>query len=226
MNPRYRSQCVDFVTSSDDRKLIKFELPEPTYIEYIHVYGKPYAEAGLCADTMSNRYFYQRKYRISPNDDWSDPQGARCNKNLPNDLIDFAHQPDLSLIYPTGNCSNLKRCYDLSVLNGDATKCNSTIKNKYFFIQTMWTDYPFSVCGVGIFTCYCSNYVASRESTFQPTKEEFDFSSLKASSATTISRNIDFTLPTYTGECRNACTISMNATVDQSIAQYIKASVV
>ena len=101
MNPRYRSECVDFETSSSETKTVRFDLPEPVYIEYIHAYTKPYAEAGSCASTMSNRYFHSRKYRISPTDDADHPERKVCGLDTPS-FIDFEDAPDITLISPAG----------------------------------------------------------------------------------------------------------------------------
>ena len=134
----------------------------------------------------------------------------------------------LDEISPSEECNSLKKCFNLSVLVGDASTCPTSLNQKYqyLWIKIRETDYEFSLCGIGIFTCHCSDYIASRVSTFEPTEEEFDFTTLKDSSVTTISRTIDFTLPTRTGGCRNACTFSMSATVDESVAEYIEASFV
>ena len=90
MNPRYRSECVDFETSSNSTKTVRFDLPEPAYIEYIHVYSKPYAVAGSCFDSMSYKYFHSRKYSISPTKDWFHADREYCGIGTPSN-IDFAY---------------------------------------------------------------------------------------------------------------------------------------
>ena len=107
MNPRYRAECIDFETSSSSSRFVRFDLPEPVYIEYIHTYSKPYAIAGSCVNTMSNRYFYSRKYNVTPGTAWNDPDRALCERTNPKKSIDFANEPDISLISPNGECNDL-----------------------------------------------------------------------------------------------------------------------
>ena len=102
---------------------------------------------------------------------------------------------------------------------GGSVECPTGFKSAYVIIQmkspkpNWFISYPV-LCNVGIFTCPCSNYIASREVPFD--QGLLEFRTGKNNRKESFSKNLKnkirgFDFPEIKGKCNNVCTIRMRA---------------
>ena len=106
---------------------------------------------------------------------------------------------------------------------GGTTICDAgNDKYQYIHISTMAEDDEIRLCYVGIFTCPCSNYIASRETEITESLT-FDFSESNELIMTKTTSEI--AAATTKGSCVKACTKSIRAVVDPDLTATATATV-
>ena len=207
--------CRAYDRKSDNKNIV-FELPEPTYIEYVHANGPGHEGGGAgfssnynnfnrrhsCGNGYSNRYWYAVQVYLG--DDAT---------NTANESIGYISH-DVFLNHATDNSSFDYK--DLIKVGGSIKVPDHIGKVNYVVLKHDTDAIRWYFCNFGIFTCYCSNFRATRS------EDDYETDVIELKSGTNIETqqlSVQFSImfPEITGSC-STCTIYLQlSTSDDTV---------